>query len=135
MLRALFVAIIALVSAGSALAAADIVTCRDPAAQPEARLVACSAMTADDSIAGKPRAAAYQVIGDSFMKKRDYDSAITAFGKAHDADPDNVGYINSRGIAYSWRGNRRFRHCEERSDRSNPFFLRVARWIASLRSQ
>src|SRR4029079_16760772 len=28
-----------------------------------------------------------------------------------------------------------FRHCEERSDRSNPFFLRADIWIASLRSQ
>jgi hypothetical protein len=81
------------------LAATDIDTCRDPATEAEARLVACSAATADDTITGKPRAAAYQVIGDSFMKKRDYDSAIAAFGKAHDADPDNVGYVNSRGIA------------------------------------
>jgi tetratricopeptide (TPR) repeat protein len=99
MLRALFVAIVTLAGVGPLLAAADIDTCRDAAAEPEARLVACSAVTADDTITGKPRAAAYQVIGDSFMKKRDYDSAIAAFGKAHDADPDNVGYVNSRGIA------------------------------------
>jgi tetratricopeptide (TPR) repeat protein len=105
MLRAVFVAIVALVGMGPVLAAADIDTCRDPAAESEARLVACSAVTVDDTITGKPRAAAYQVIGDSFMKKRDYDSAIDAFGKAHDTDPDNVGYVNSRGIAYSSKGD------------------------------
>ena len=105
MLRALFVAIVTLVGIGPVLAAADIDTCRDPTAEPEARLVACSAVTADDAITGKSRAAAYQVIGDSFMKKRDYDGAIDAFGKAHDADPDNVGYVNSRGIAYSSKGD------------------------------
>lgn len=105
MLRALFVAIVTLVGMGPVLAAVDIDTCRDPAAEPEARRVACSAVTADDSITGRLRAAAYQVIGDTFMKKRDYDSAIDAFGKAHDADPDNVGYVNSRGIAYSSKGD------------------------------
>jgi len=105
MLRALFVAIVTLAGAGPVLAAADIDACRDPATEPEARLVACSAVTADDRISGKSRAAAYQVIGDSFMKKRDYDSAITAFSKAHDADPDNIGHVNSRGIAYSSKGD------------------------------
>jgi hypothetical protein len=72
MLRALFVAIVTLAGVGPVLAAADIDTCRDQAAEPEARLVACSAVTADDTITGKPRGAAYLVIGDSFMKKRDY---------------------------------------------------------------
>ncbi len=105
MLRALFVAMVTLAGIGPVLAAADIDTCRDPASEPEARLVACSAVTADDAITGKPKAAAYQVIGDSFMKKRDYDAAITAFGKAHDADPENVGYVNSRGIAYGSKGD------------------------------
>lgn len=105
MLRALIVAIVMLAGAGPVLAAADIDACRDPATEPEARLVACSAVTADDTISGKPRGAAYQVIGDSFMKKRDYDGAIAAFSKAHDADPDNIAYINSRGIAYSSKGD------------------------------
>jgi tetratricopeptide (TPR) repeat protein len=105
MLRALLVAIVTLAGVGPVLAAADIDTCRDPASEAEARLVACSAVTTDDTITGKPRAAAYQVIGDAFMKKCDYDSAIDAFGKAHDADPDNVGYVNSRGIAYSSKGD------------------------------
>ena len=104
MLRALFVAIVTLAGVGPVLAAADIDTCRDQAAEAEARLVACSAVTADDTITGKPRAAAYQVIGESFMKKRDYDGAIGAYSKAIDADPDNVGNLNSRGIAHERKG-------------------------------
>jgi tetratricopeptide (TPR) repeat protein len=104
MLRALLIGIVTLVAAGPALAAADIDTCRDLGADPEARLVACSAVTADDKVTGKSRAAAYQVIGDSFMKKRDYDGAIGAFSKAIEADPDNVGYLNSRGIAHERKG-------------------------------
>jgi hypothetical protein len=46
MLRALFVAIVTLAGVGPVLAAADIDTCRDAAAEQEARLVACSAVTA-----------------------------------------------------------------------------------------
>lgn len=105
MLRALFVAIVTLAGIGPVLAAADIDICRDTATEPETRLIACSAATLDDTITGKPRAVAYQVIGDSFMKKRDYDGAIEAFGKAHDADPGNIGYVNSRGLAYSSKGD------------------------------
>lgn len=105
MLRALFVSIVMLAGAGPVLAATDLEACRDPATEPEARLVACSAVTADGSIPGKLRATAYQVIGDSYNKKRDYDGAIDAFSKAHDADPDNVGYVNSRGLAYNSKGD------------------------------
>src|SRR5207248_876987 len=60
---------------------------------------------ADDNISGKPRAAAFGVRGEALSKKRDYDGAIAAFSAAHDADPDNVGYLNSRGIAYSNKGD------------------------------
>ena len=104
MLRALLIGIVTLVAAGPALAAADVDTCRDQGADPEARLVACSAVTADDKVTGKSRAAAYQVIGDNFAKKRDYDGAIGAFSKAIEADPDNVGYLNARGIAHERKG-------------------------------
>lgn len=104
MLRTLLIGIVTLAAAVPALAAADIDTCRDLGADPDARLVACTAVTADDKVTGKSRAAAYQVIGDSFMKKRDYDGAIGAFSKAIEADPDNVGYFNSRGIAHERKG-------------------------------
>jgi tetratricopeptide (TPR) repeat protein len=105
MLRALVLSIALFGISAPALAAADIDTCRDVGAEAEARLVACSAVTLDDSVTGKPRAAAYGYIGESQAKKRDYDSAITAYSKAHDADPDNVGYLNARGIAYSNKGD------------------------------
>ena len=39
------------------------------------------------------------------MRKRDYDGAILAFSAAHEADPENVDYINMRGIAYGNKGD------------------------------
>jgi len=105
MLRALFLAVATLVAAGPALAAGDIDTCRKQEAEPAARLAACETVIADDKITGKPRASAFWYRGDSMMKKRDYDGAITAFSTAHDNDPEHIGYINSRGIAYSNKGD------------------------------
>jgi Flp pilus assembly protein TadD len=69
------------------------------------RLAACETVIADDKITGKTRASAFWVRGDSLMKKRDYDNAIVAFSTAHDADPDKVGYLNSRGIACMSKGD------------------------------
>jgi tetratricopeptide (TPR) repeat protein len=105
MLRGLFPIVVALVTAGPALAAGDIDTCRDSGAEPAARLAACEAVIADDKITGKPRGSAFWMRGDALMKKRDYDGAILAFNAALEADPDNVGYLNSRGIAYSDKGD------------------------------
>jgi tetratricopeptide (TPR) repeat protein len=89
----------------TALAAADLDTCRDVGAEAALRLPACEAVIAEGKSSGKSIAVAYQVRGDALMKKRDYDGAITAFSAAHEADPDNVGYLNSRGIAYSNKGD------------------------------
>ena len=105
MLRALFLLAVTLVAAGPALAAGDIDTCRDAAADPVVRLAACETVIADDKITGKTKASAFWVRGDSLMKKRDYDNAIAAFSAAHDIDGDNVGYLNSRGIAYMSKGD------------------------------
>ena len=106
MLRALLLGVVALVAAaGPALAAGDIETCRNSAAEPVARLAACESVIADDKITGKSRAAAFWYRGDSLMKKRDYDGAIAAFSASHDIAPDNVSVINSRGIAYSYKGD------------------------------
>ena len=44
-------------------------------------------------------------VGDSLARKRDYDGAISAFSKAHEADPENVFYINLRGMAYGNKGD------------------------------
>ncbi len=73
--------------------------------KPVARLAACESVIADDKITGKSRGSAFWFRGDALMKKRDYDGAIAAFSAALDADPDNVGYLNSRGIAYSNKGD------------------------------
>jgi tetratricopeptide (TPR) repeat protein len=105
MLRGLFLIVATLFAAAPALAAGDIDTCRDAQAEPAARLAACEAVIADDKITGKPRGSALWYRGDSLIKKRDYDGAIAAFSAALDADPDNVGYLNSRGIAYSDKGD------------------------------
>jgi tetratricopeptide (TPR) repeat protein len=105
MLRGLFLMIVALFVAGPALAAGDIDTCRDSAAEAVARLAACESVIADDRITGKSRASAFWFRGDTLNKKRDYDGAIAAFSAAHEADPDNVSYLNSRGIAYSNKGD------------------------------
>src|SRR5436853_4872399 len=105
MLRGFLLFLVTLAAAGPALAAGDIDTCRDAAAEPAARLAACESVIADDKITGKPKAAAFWFRGDTLNKKRDYDGAIVAFSAAHDADPDNVSYLNSRGIAYSNKGD------------------------------
>ena len=105
MLRAFFAGVVMLAVASPALAAGDIDTCRDSAAEPPARLAACEAVIADDRITGKPRASAFWLRGDALMKKRDYDGAVAAFSAARDADPDNVVYLNSRGLAYGNKGD------------------------------
>lgn len=105
MLRGFFLMIIALLVACPALAAGDIDTCRDNAAEAAARLAACESVIADDTITGKSRAFALWYRGDTLIKKRSYDAAIAAFSAAHDADPDNVGYVNARGIAYGNKGD------------------------------
>jgi tetratricopeptide (TPR) repeat protein len=105
MLRGLFLIVAALVAACPALAAGDIDTCRDNGAEPAARQAACESVIADDKVTGKSKAYAFWFRGDALNKKRDYDGAIAAYSAAHDADPDNVGYLNARGIAYSNKGD------------------------------
>jgi tetratricopeptide (TPR) repeat protein len=105
MLRGLFLIVATLSTAGSALAAGDIDTCRDNGADPAARQAACESVIADDKVTGKSKAYAFWFRGDALNKKRDYDGAIAAYSAAHDGDPDNVNYLNSRGIAYSNKGD------------------------------
>ena len=109
MFRAILGSILGLAIAGPALAASEIGTCRDAGAASEARLAACSAVIADATITGGSKAAAHAYIGDSLARKRDYDGAILAFTKAHEADPENVFYINLRGMAYGNKGDDEFR--------------------------
>ncbi|MBN8988353.1 MAG: caspase family protein [Rhizobiales bacterium] len=104
MLRACVLSIALLAAAGPARAAGDIDTCRKPDAEPVARLAACETVIADDTITGKPRAAAFWIRADGLIKKRDYDGAITAVNVALEIDPENAGYLNTRGIAYKSKG-------------------------------
>lgn len=88
-----------------ALAATELETCRDNQAAPAVRLVACTAVSADDKVTGRPKAYAHWFVGDALLKNRDSDGALAAFNKALEADPDNTSVLNSRGLAYSNKGD------------------------------
>src|SRR5438552_6139344 len=105
MLRALILSIGLFVVAMPALAASDVETCRDNQAEAAVRLTACTAVTADEKVTGKPKAYATWYLGDSLLKKRDYDGALAVFNKALELDPDNTTVLNSRGLAYSNKGD------------------------------
>lgn len=105
MLRACFLSVGLSLIVTSALAATDVETCRDNQADAAARLTACTAVTADDKVTGKPKAFANWYIGDSLLKKRDYDGALAVLNKALELDPDNATVLNSRGLAYSNKGD------------------------------
>ena len=68
MFRAIVGSILGLAIAAPALAASEIDTCRDTGATSEARLAACSAVIADATTAGGPKAAAHAYVGDSLAK-------------------------------------------------------------------
>jgi tetratricopeptide (TPR) repeat protein len=104
MLRVLFASALALLAAVPALAD-DMETCRDKDKQvdPKARLDACDRIIAGQ-VTGKDLAAALFGRGVVLVGKRDYDKAIVALSAAHDADPDNTGIIDWRGIAYERKG-------------------------------
>ena len=103
MLRASLLSFGLLVGAWPAYAG-DVETCRDAKAEAAARLAACNAVIADEAVTGKPKAFAQWYLGDSLLKKRDYDRALAAFNKALELDPDNATVLNSRGLAYSSKG-------------------------------
>jgi len=104
MLRASLLSIGLSLVVTAVLAATDIETCRDNQAEAAARLAACKTATADDKVTGKPKAFANWYIGDALLKKRDYDGALAALNKALELDPDNATVLNSRGLAYSNKG-------------------------------
>jgi tetratricopeptide (TPR) repeat protein len=105
MLRVLFASILALLAATPVLAD-DMETCRDRDKQfdPKARLEACDKIIAAGEATGKDLAAALFGRGIVLAGKRDYDKAIMALTAAHDADPDNIGVIDWRGISYERKG-------------------------------
>jgi tetratricopeptide (TPR) repeat protein len=105
MLRGLFLFVVAILATVPALAAGDTDICIDTKAEASARLAACERVIADEKITGKPKAEAYWVRGDSFVKKRDYDKAIIAFNASLDANPDAAGSFVGRGWAHSQKGD------------------------------
>jgi tetratricopeptide (TPR) repeat protein len=104
MLRALVVAIVTLVISGPAVAD-DMAACRDRQTEAKTRLDACEKLIAAGQTTGKDLAIAYNVQGQAFIAKRNYDKAIPALDAAHAADPDAIGYITSRGFAYEAKGD------------------------------
>jgi tetratricopeptide (TPR) repeat protein len=84
----------------------DMDTCRDKdkQAEPAARLDACEKVIASGQVSGKDLAIALGTRGNALINKRDYDKAIVALNAAHDADPDNAGILNLRGISYERKG-------------------------------
>jgi tetratricopeptide (TPR) repeat protein len=104
MLRAFVASAVLFAIAGPALAD-DLEACRDRQAEGKARLDACEKVIASGQASGKDLATAHFMRGNALLTRRDNDKAIAAFGAAHDADPDNVVYLNSRGIAYERKGD------------------------------
>lgn len=104
MLRAFLLSLALSVIAASAWAG-DAETCRDNRTEATARLAACNAAIADDKVIGNPKAFAYWYVGDTLLKKRDYDGALVALNKALDVDPGNATVLNSRGLVYANKGD------------------------------
>ncbi|MFT4121963.1 caspase family protein [Bradyrhizobium sp.] len=105
----LFVAFAALaasapIAAADPQAADDLTTCRDRQAEAQARATACDNLLNANRVTGKDKAIALGVRGNTLINKRDYDHAIEALTPAIEADPDNVGIINLRGVAYERKG-------------------------------
>src|SRR5437899_5358632 len=96
--------------AGAAIAAAepqagdDLATCRDRQAEAQARATACDNLLNADRVTGKDKAVALGVRGNTLVNKHDYDRAIEVLSSAIATDPDNVGVLNLRGVAYERKG-------------------------------
>ncbi|MET4385940.1 tetratricopeptide (TPR) repeat protein [Bradyrhizobium sp. F1.4.3] len=82
----------------------DLATCRDRQAEAQARATACDNLLNADRVTGKDKSVALGVRGNTLVNKRDYDGAIEVLSSAIAADPDNVGVINLRGVAYERKG-------------------------------
>ena len=111
MLRALFVTTILWIASTAVPAFADptlgndLDTCRDRQSDPKLRLDACEKVLAAGQVSGKDLGMALGVRGNALLTRRDNDKAIAAFSASLDADPDNVGIIDARGIAYERKGH------------------------------
>lgn len=109
MLRIVSLTLVLLVSSGAAWAADpqpgdDLAVCRDRQAEAQARAAACDRLLDADRVTGKDKAVALGVRGNTLVNRHDYDRAIDVLSAAIAADPDNVGVINLRGVAYERKG-------------------------------
>jgi tetratricopeptide (TPR) repeat protein len=110
MLRACFVSTLLLVAAALMPAMADptlgsdLDTCRDRQTDVKLRQTACENLLGAGQLTGKDLATALAVHGNALFIKGENDKAIEAYSAAHDADPDNLGILNSRGWAYERKG-------------------------------
>lgn len=109
MLRVVSLTLAILIS-GAAMAAADpqagddLAICRDRQAELQLRATACDNLLNADKVAGKDKAIALSVRGNTLINKRDYVHAIETLSMAVDLDPDNVVTLNLRGLAYERTG-------------------------------
>lgn len=109
MLRVVSLTLVTLISAVAAAAAEpqagdDLAICRDRQAELQARAQACDNLLNADRLAGKDKAIALSVRGNTLINKRDYARAIETLSMAVDLDPDNVIVLNLRGLAYERSG-------------------------------
>jgi tetratricopeptide (TPR) repeat protein len=104
MLRVLFASAVMLATAAP-VRADNLDICREKQPDFKTRLDACEKVIAAGQASGKDLAVAYDIRGQGFLTKRNYDKAIAAFDAAHTADPDAPGYLVSRGFAYEGRGD------------------------------
>ncbi|MFK4510063.1 tetratricopeptide repeat protein [Bradyrhizobium daqingense] len=82
----------------------DLAICRDRQAELPARATACDNLLSADRVAGKDKAIALSVRGNTLLNKRDYVRAIEVLSSALDLDPDYVVTLNLRGLAYERSG-------------------------------
>lgn len=109
MLRVVSLTLVTLISAVAVAAAEpqagdDLAICRDRQAELQARAQACDNLLNADRLAGKDKAIALSVRGNTLINKRDYARAIETLSMAVDLDPDNVIVLNLRGLAYERSG-------------------------------
>ena len=83
----------------------DLTSCRDKQAEAKVRFDACERVIAAGKAAPKDLGVANGVKGQAFLNRHNYDKAIAAFDAAHAADPDELSYINGRGLAYEDKGD------------------------------
>jgi tetratricopeptide (TPR) repeat protein len=109
MLRVVCLTLVALLS-GVAVAAAqsqpgdDLAICRDRQSETQARTTACENLLNANKVTGKDKSLALVIRAQAMIAKRDYDNAIEVLNSAVEADPDNVGAINVRGLAHEHKG-------------------------------